>query len=102
MTADCFLIRIFLPIFLIGLIPDGIELSDLINFIGYRHTSLQAWHSLLLRLAMHWMIVKECCVFIAKYRITVTGDISIIPHQECPPFPGQMEGFYKALVSGLL
>ena len=45
------------------LVLDGIELSYLINFIGYRHTSLQAWHSLLLRVAMHLMIVKECCVF---------------------------------------
>ena len=34
------------------------------------------------------------CYYIAKYRITGTGDISIIPRQ-CPPFPGHMEGFYK-------
>ena len=33
--------------------------------------------------------------YIAKYRITETGDVSLIPLHECPPFPGQMEKFKR-------
>jgi hypothetical protein len=33
--------------------------------------------------------------YITKYRITETGDVSLIPLHECPPFPGQMEKFKR-------
>ena len=33
--------------------------------------------------------------YIAKHRISETGAVSLIPVQECPPFPGRMESFKK-------
>jgi hypothetical protein len=33
--------------------------------------------------------------FIAKYRITVNGNVCVIPRHACPSFPGQIEGFRK-------
>ncbi|KAI2510650.1 hypothetical protein MHU86_3761 [Fragilaria crotonensis] len=36
-----------------------------------------------------------CNFYVAKYRITEKGEVSIIPRHTCPPFPGRLESFQR-------